>query len=171
MKKRPANPSLRPVGARALKSARDSLRPFLEGATVLDLFAGHGRFGAMALEEGAIKVIFVEKDRATAQTLRKALDRDSDRARVVTGDAFDYLSDPPGRFDIVFADPPFEDWDGDFFPRLAEAVSRALSEDSIFLVKNPSRVALSDPPAGFSEWKQTQFGESTLSYYRFAATE
>ncbi len=157
------------MGARALKSASDTLRPYLEGASVLDLYAGNGRFGAMALEEGAVKVILVEKDRATAQMIRKALDRDSDRARVITGDSFDYLGDSPGRFDIVFADPPFADWDERFFPRLAKAVSRALAEDSIFLVKNPSRVVLSAPPSGFTAWKQTRFGESTLTYYRYGA--
>jgi 16S rRNA (guanine966-N2)-methyltransferase len=169
LKKPSANPSLRPVGARALKSASDTLRPHLESASVLDLYAGKGRFGAMALKEGASKVILVEKDRTTAQALRKTLDRDSDRARVVTGDVFDYLSDPPARFDVIFADPPFEDWDERFFPRLAGAVCRALSEDSIFLVKIPSRVVLSVPPPGFSTWKQTRFGESTLTYYRYGA--
>ncbi len=169
MKKPAINPSLRPVGARALKSAGDTLRRYLEGASVLDLYAGNGRFGQMALEEGASKVILVEKDRATAQTIRKTLDKDSDRARVVTGDIFDYLSDPPGQFDIIFADPPFEDWDPDFIERLGNAVSKALSEDSIFLVKNPSRVVLSGPPSGFTAWKQSRFGESTLTYYRYGA--
>ncbi len=166
--KKIVNPELRPLSARALKSASDTLRPYLSGAIVLDLYAGQGRFGRMALEEGADKVVFIEKQASTAAELKKAIERHTPNALVYTADVFDFLEKPLGaqQYDIVFADPPFGLWTEDFGKRLAQQVSRVLAPDSVFLVKNPSRVVFSGPLQGFSLWKQSKFGESTLTYYR-----
>ncbi|MBY0369392.1 RsmD family RNA methyltransferase [bacterium] len=170
-KKRPENPSLRPIGARALTSAGDTLRPLLPGARVLELFAGQGRFGLMALEEGAAWVSFVEKDLRTAQALRKSLPPDA-LARVFIDDAMVWCK-PDGEplFDIVFADPPFPLWEAGFDRALAACVKTKLAPESIFLVKGPTRMLPSGPFPGLSFWKHSKFGESTLSYFRRATED
>ncbi len=157
------NPELRPIGARALKSASDTLRPYLSGSICLDLYAGLGRWGQMALREGATEVTFVEKAPPTARNLSKALSKEP-RAKVVNADTDRFLGASAKRpHDIVFADPPFPFWNEAFSQGLCDAVKPWLGADCIFLVKHPSRVVLS--AAGFVLWKQTGFGEATLTYF------
>jgi 16S rRNA (guanine966-N2)-methyltransferase len=161
---------LRPIGARALKSAGDSLRPFLPGTRVLDLYAGQGRFGSMALHERAENVVFVERDEHTGAQLRLAVQRHAGKTTVYVRDVFEFLgSHAHDKFDLVFADPPFKEWKEGFGLQLASAVVPVLAPNSIFLVKNPSRVVLSAPLPGLILWKQSKFGESTLTYYRYGA--
>jgi 16S rRNA (guanine966-N2)-methyltransferase len=167
--KKDTNPLLRPVGARPLKSASDTLRPYLAGAKVLDLFAGQGRFGKMALEEGAEYAVFVEKDPRTAANLKKELVFLGSQTKLLVAPVFPFLEKASELFDVVFADPPFEDWKEGYAQTLFQCVSKVLNAGSIFLVKHPTRVVLSAPPPGFLLWKQSEFGESTLTYYRYEA--
>ncbi len=162
-------PGLRPIGARALKSAIDTIRPWIEGAEVVDLFSGKGRLGLAALEEGAKSVIFVENNAATLKELSSSFKGDLSRVRFVKSDALRFLlttASKDQRFDIVFADPPFPLWNEKFTLELQNAVLSVLRPNSIFLVKHPTRVVPSPPIPGLSAWKETLFGESRLLYFR-----
>lgn len=167
---RAAPPGLRPVSARALKSVGDTLRPYLYGATVLDLFAGQGRFGRMALDEGARRATFVEKDRRTARELEDDVARYGESAIVACDDAFRALA-AGGTYDICFADPPFASWDATFAAQLFAAVARCLKPGAIFLVKFPKRMVLSTTFSEFSFWKDSPFGESKLMYFRYGKSD
>jgi len=169
------DPQLRPIGARALKSALDTLRPYLFEASLLDLFAGQGRFGVTASTEGISSVTFVEKNSRTAAELT-ALVRSpqfpkSVNATVLCQDVFDFLKLSQNRFDIIFADPPFPLWNQDFEERLFRAVLALLNPDSIFLVKCPGRMVPSFESIGLSQMKSSDFGESRLIYYRYESTK
>ncbi len=87
----------------------------LEGATVLDLFAGSGAMGIEALSRGAAHCTFVENDRAALAALRRNIDTLGLAARstVVTGDART-AARTHGRVDVLIADPPYgeTDWSG-----------------------------------------------------------
>jgi 16S rRNA (guanine966-N2)-methyltransferase len=91
----------------------------LDGATVLDLFAGTGALGIEALSRGAAHATFVESDRHALDALRRNLDATglSDRATVRAIDVTT-AADLPS-VDVVFADPPyaFAGWD-DLLTRL-----------------------------------------------------
>lgn len=174
MKRRPPSPEktgepeLRPVGARALKSAIDTLRPYLYGAKVLDLFAGQGRFGLAALEEGATLVRFVEKNRETARALTKSIPKGMD-GLVVPMDVLQYLDDAPAdaKFDLIFCDPPFPLWEQESLVNsLTQGMIQVASPDGILLVKHPSRVVLSARFQGYPLWKEKAFGESILYFFR-----
>ena len=86
----------------------------VDGATVVDLFAGSGALGLEALSRGAAHATFVERDRRTAALVGRNVDAlgMSDRAIVVTGDALDWLHTAPP-VDLLLCDPPygFDDWD------------------------------------------------------------
>lgn len=87
------------------------LRHELEGARVLDLFAGTGALGLEALSRGAKYVDFVEFRPASLHALRAniAALRVSEKARVYKKDALPFAAAlPPDRYDIAFADPPYE---------------------------------------------------------------
>lgn len=174
LKKNDTPKGMRPVGARALKSAVDSLRPWLADSTVLDLFSGQGRFGVAALEEGALCVTFVEKDRSMAREISEKTLKAGERSEVVARDVFIFLSEAAKKdqkFDIIFADPPFALWTPDFERDLFAAVARVVKPGAIFLVKHPSRVvpssAISETSSEHSHWKTSLFGESRFMYFRY----
>lgn len=80
----------------------------LEGAAVLDVFAGSGALGFEALSRGAKSAVFIEHDRRTAGTIEenaRALGVVA-RAEVRVGDAA-RLVDRAGPCDIVLCDPPY----------------------------------------------------------------
>ena len=84
-------------------------RNLMEGAAVLDAFAGTGAFGLEALSRGAGSAVFMESDAAALAALRANVTacRSEARSRVVATDVF---RPPPGPAQtIVFLDPPYAD--------------------------------------------------------------
>jgi 16S rRNA (guanine966-N2)-methyltransferase len=86
----------------------------LDGAHVVDLFAGSGALGIEALSRGAASAVFVESDRQTATVIRAnlaALEL-TDRATVVVADALRWAATSEAA-DLALIDPPygFDGWD------------------------------------------------------------
>ncbi len=101
---------LRPTPDRTRETLFNWLQPALPGARVLDLFAGSGALGLEALSRGAREALLVERDARQCEALRAAAGRleGGAAATVVQADALVFLRAPlHGRFDVVFADPPF----------------------------------------------------------------
>lgn len=99
----------RPISDRAKQALFNVLGAQVEGATVLDLFAGTGSVGIEALSRGAQSATFVERDRLAIGTVQANLKATgfSDRARVVRSDAFIFLrNDPKSGFDYIHIAPP-----------------------------------------------------------------
>ena len=87
----------------------------IEGARVLDLYAGSGALGIEALSRGAESVVFVDNDPAAVAAVRanlSVLGPASARAVVLRADAVQYLAGAP-EVDLVLADPPysFDGWE------------------------------------------------------------
>lgn len=82
----------------------------LDGASVVDLFAGSGALGLESLSRGARQATFVENDGRALACLRGNIDSlgAGDRVTVVALDVFRYLERlGPAAFDIALADPPY----------------------------------------------------------------
>jgi 16S rRNA (guanine966-N2)-methyltransferase len=82
----------------------------IEGARVLDLFAGTGALGLEALSRGARSCDFVENGAAAMHSLRAnvAALRARRRSRIFDRDAIPFVGRlPAGAYDIAFADPPY----------------------------------------------------------------
>ena len=87
-----------------------ALEDHLEGARVLDLFAGSGALGIEALSRGASRADFVENSPASLHSLKAnvAAFRLKSRTRVFKRDAIPFLEAlEAGTYDIAFADPPY----------------------------------------------------------------
>jgi 16S rRNA (guanine966-N2)-methyltransferase len=94
----------------------------VEGATVVDLFAGSGALGIEALSRGAAAVTFVDSDRAAVACVRdnlEVLGSSGGAATVVRADVLRWVAGAPA-FDLALADPPYQ-WDG--WPALLEALA------------------------------------------------
>jgi 16S rRNA (guanine966-N2)-methyltransferase len=110
----PVPPGVRPLADRAREGLFASLGPeALEGAVVLDLFAGTGATGIEALSRGADRASFVDRGRRTIATIRRnlALTALAERASVFTSEVSRFLGSdgrPGAPYDVVFCDPPYE---------------------------------------------------------------
>ena len=108
-----------------MREAAFSLIGPVDGATVLDLFAGSGAMGLEALSRGAERAVFVESDRDAARTIERNLDKLSLRsATVLRSDALRALAQEAQagrRYDLVLVDPPYGS-----FPRMQTALATYL---------------------------------------------
>lgn len=101
---------IRPTAEEVRDRWLDLLAGSLQGARVLDLFAGSGALGLEALSRGAARVDFVENGAASLHSLKAnvAAFRASKKTRIFKRDAIPFVEAlPEGAYDIAFADPPY----------------------------------------------------------------
>lgn len=80
----------------------------VEGARVLDLFAGSGAIGLEALSRGAASCVFVDEHRQAAAAITENLAKTRlDGGRVVRSDVSSFLKRDTVSYDLIFADPPY----------------------------------------------------------------
>jgi 16S rRNA (guanine966-N2)-methyltransferase len=82
----------------------------LEGARVLDLFAGSGALGIESLSRGAARAVFVEKSRQACRVIEDNLKTTRMSGEVICREVAAYLKTSRERFDLIFADPPYSKW-------------------------------------------------------------
>ena len=101
---------VRPTMDRVKAAIFSSLGEAIIGARVLDLFAGSGALGIEALSRGAASAMFIEDDRQSAEAIEKNLAKTKLNGRVRHQDVFDFLrqQSKAEKFQIIFADPPYE---------------------------------------------------------------
>jgi 16S rRNA (guanine(966)-N(2))-methyltransferase RsmD len=142
----------------------------VQGARVLDVFAGTGAVGLEALSRGAAAATFLERDRHALASLRSnlaSLDLGS-RARVIAGDALVALAGLAAAgeaFDCIFVDPPYG---GDLALRCVEVLApgRLLSENALLVVQAFHKNALPARIETLSRWWDRRYGETRLTVYR-----
>ena len=102
--------SVRPTMDRVKAAIFSSLGDGIVGVRVLDLFAGTGALGIEALSRGAASVVFIEDDRQSVDLIEKNLAKTRLKGRVRHQDVFDFLRQASNadKFQIIFADPPYE---------------------------------------------------------------
>jgi 16S rRNA (guanine966-N2)-methyltransferase len=132
----------RPTSDR-VREAVFSILGSVEGAQVLDLFAGSGAMGLEALSRGATGCLFVESDRQAARVIQANLERlRLSGAVVALRDATSALReerDRDRRYDLIVADPPYEDWEG-HERSLAELVPAVLAAGGRVVVETAEHV-------------------------------
>ena len=106
--------NIRPTQGIVKQALFNIVGPDIEGAVVLDLFAGSGAIGIEALSRGAATVWFVDQQARGLAILRQNLDAlgFKERAHVIRGDVVRWLEASPNAIksaDFVFLDPPYED--------------------------------------------------------------
>lgn len=163
----PDRPGLRPTPDRVRETLFNWLAPVIDGARVLDLFAGTGALGIEALSRGAAEVDFVESDRALAEALRATLARLQQSAEVTQLPAKTFLLGPHAPYSLVFLDPPFaaELWVG-----VAERLEQGglLVDGARVYVESPRQLTPA-LPANWQLLRELQAGEVRAALYRRVA--
>ena len=161
-------PGTRPLADRVKQTLFAILEPDLEGARVLDLFAGSGAAGIEALSRGAASATFVEHDSRAAKVIASNLSRAGlagPNAAVVRDDALRWLRRADAlRFDVVIVDPPYDRTD--LLVQALEALSPLAAPGGRVVAKHFWR---DTPPAKLgllASERDRRFGETTLTFYR-----
>lgn len=136
----------------------------IEGARVLDLFAGTGALGLEALSRGAAFCLFVD-DTVEA----RGLVRDNADALGLTGqtrifrrDASRLGSSSAGRFSLVFLDPPYGK--GLAEKALAELRKGEWLEPAAILVVEESAGVFAEIPAGYVALDRRTYGDTEVTF-------
>lgn len=149
----PARTVMRPAMDSLRERVFSSLGPLVDGARILDLFAGTGAYGLEALSRGAVSAVFVERDRgalvclkANLAAVEKSLGRVPGGSVIVPLDVLKWRPGTEAVFDLVFADPPFDQLDLLVGPVLA-VLSRSglLAQEGRLVLEAPGRLEPAAP--------------------------
>jgi 16S rRNA (guanine966-N2)-methyltransferase len=163
---------VRPVSDRAREGLFSSLGGRLEGARVLDLYAGTGALGIEALSRGAEHAVFVESSPAAVTAVRDNLARTAldDRAAVQRSDVRRFLERGPADaegFDLVFLDPPYEARGTELGSVLALLDRKPLLRDGFTVVlSRGSRSSKHVIPLHWSIARRLSYGDSVIMLFR-----
>ena len=160
----PKGRDTRPTGDRVREAAFNLIGP-VDGADVLDLYAGSGAMGLEALSRGAERATFVEADQQAAATIQRNLEKlRLTGARIVREDAARALAaeGAAGRkYDLVLVDPPYDDY-VELQPMLARYLPPVLSDDALVVVETSARV---EPELPLALRTSRKYGSARLTLF------
>ncbi|MYR05956.1 16S rRNA (guanine(966)-N(2))-methyltransferase RsmD [Gordonia sp. SID5947] len=142
-----------------------SARFDLAGARVLDLYAGSGALAIEALSRGAEHATLVDSRRRATSVIGANLDAcgKSGSAVVITRPVGSFLSaPPPGRFDLVFLDPPYDQANDEMASDLAAVGEAWLADDGVVVVERSARAPLTRWPAGMTVLVEKVYGDTRV---------
>jgi 16S rRNA (guanine966-N2)-methyltransferase len=160
----------RPTSDRVRESLFGALESagLLEGARVLDLYAGSGALGLEALSRGAASVALVEKSAAAAPIIRgnasrviKAAGMPRAAVTVHRTAVATFLAQVSRAFDIVFADPPYDVTDAATGEALAALVPH-LAERAVVVLERAARSPQPRLPAALAVDRHKRYGDTAL---------
>jgi 16S rRNA (guanine966-N2)-methyltransferase len=130
----------RPTSDRVRENVFNIVAPWVEGARVLDLYAGSGAMGLEALSRGAVAAVFVESDPEAVRALERNLDKlGLTGARVVRLGVATGLAQEAGagrKYDLVLADPPYAMTDYD---SLSRYLPNVLGDDGLLVFETAAK--------------------------------
>jgi len=132
----------------------------VDGAEVVDAYAGSGAMGIEALSRGAASCTFIERDRGALAVVERNIAALGlvDRSRILRGDPLELLAGCAGAT-LVLADPPygFAEW-----ARLLGVVPAGF----VVVESDRSLAAESPPIVGWETVRERRYGRATVSFLR-----
>jgi 16S rRNA (guanine966-N2)-methyltransferase len=161
----PAGRDTRPTSDRVRENIFNLVGP-VDGAAVLDLYAGSGALGLEALSRGAASALFVETDRDARRTIDRNLDKlRFTGVRVVAVDATTVLAQEVAagrKYDLVLVDPPYTMTDYD---TLARYLPLVLADDGLLVVETDARV---EPELPLTVRTSRKYGSTRVTLFEHA---
>jgi len=159
---------IRPTSGRVRLALFSMLGPDgAAGRRVLDLYAGTGAFGLEALSRGAAWAEFVERDERACRAIHESLASlgFEERARVHRGVALAVAGRLEGPYEIVFADPPYDD---DPFEQLFGRLTDrgCLAPGATVYAEHSKRLVLPAELRGLLRVDRREYGDSAVTTYR-----
>jgi 16S rRNA (guanine966-N2)-methyltransferase len=162
--------ALRPTADRVREALFNILGAHIDGAAVLDLFAGSGAVGLEALSRGACLAMFVEVHEPACRLIEKNLRLCGlyEQAVVRCRDVLNVLATLKVQgqtFDVIFLDPPYRvSLVEDTLQQLGDG--RLLSEDGQVIAEHFFKRVLPERYGRLRRVRVARFGDVALSFYR-----
>jgi 16S rRNA (guanine966-N2)-methyltransferase len=144
-----------------VREALFSMLGEVDGARVLDLYAGSGALGIEALSRGAASAVFVERDPRAVEAIERNLDAIGIEATVLRRDVPRFLATENGAFDLVFCDPPYDSASRLAGP-LAERLPALVAEDARIVTESDKRNPLVLP---FPLLVERDYGDTRIAIH------
>ena len=161
----PRNVVTRPTGDRVREAVFSIVGP-MEGARVLDLFAGSGAMGIEALSRGAARCVFVENDREACAVITRNLEKLALTGALVlcrkVGNVLREERAREHRYDLVLADAPYDEWE-EHAPVLARSLPGLLEPDALAVVETAAAV---EPELPLDLVTSRRYGSARISVFR-----
>jgi 16S rRNA (guanine966-N2)-methyltransferase len=136
----PRGRETRPTSDRVRENVFNIVAPWVEGARVLDVYAGSGAMGLEALSRGAASAVFVEADPDAVRALERNLDKlrltGATVLRRPAGVALAQEAASGRKYDLVLVDPPYAMTDYD---TLARYLPTMLAPDGLLVLETDAR--------------------------------
>ena len=159
----PRGRETRPTSDRVRENVFNLVGP-VDGAAVLDLYAGSGALGLEALSRGAARAVFVERDGEAARSIDRNLEKLRLAGTVLRRDAVSALAAEAGsgrKYDLVLVDPPYDMY-LDLEPQLARHLPAILAENGLLVVETDARI---EPELPLSQRTSRKYGQARITVY------
>jgi 16S rRNA (guanine(966)-N(2))-methyltransferase RsmD len=163
--KAPSWEGLRPTSDKLRETIFNILAARIDGARVLDGYAGTGAIGIEALSRGARHVTFIEKNRRAARLIEENLNvcAVEEGYTIQCADVVDALTTAPAAaaFDLILLDPPY---DTENVSAVLDAAARHLATDGLIVLERATRREPEAPDA-VVRVRDVKSGDSTLTFF------
>ena len=164
-------PGARPTEGRVREALFSIWGDRLEGARVLDLFAGSGIVGLEALSRGALSAVCVDESLRSVQMMERnagLLQEKTAEIRRLTLPAglARLVTEGAGPFDLVYVDPPYS---FNLYGELLAVLPPLLATDAEVVVEHSSRRDMPVEAGPLVKVETRRYGEGSLSFYRWQA--
>ena len=139
----------------------------LEGAKVLDLYAGSGALGLEAASRGAAEVILVDKDKAATDVIReniRIVSKATGASCLITAqnkEVSKVLKTLASSYDLVFIDPPYE-LSNEAVTIDLESLANNLNDQALVVVERSSRASDFEIPDGYDFEEKKAYGDTAI---------
>lgn len=168
--KGPRDDSIRPTADRVRESIFNILGQWLDGARVLDLFAGTGALALEALSRGAVEAVLVDSDREAVALCRENAQALGFAAQcrllaMPVRRGLELLAKEEARFDLIFADPPYAAEEGTELVVL-EGAQRVLAPGGTVVLEHDKHRAVPEAAGALKRADERAFGATRVSFFR-----
>ena len=155
----------RPTSEKVKEAIFSSIQFEIEGAHILDLFAGSGQMGIEALSRGAADAVFVDSDKGAVGIIKENIKkvRFEDRSQIVQSDAFSFLNMNIRKFDIVFLDPPYA---AGILTKALGGVEDFTESGGTVICEHPSGAEMPDESGALKKYRSYKYGKTSITVYR-----
>lgn len=155
---------VRPTGEKVKEAIFSSIQFEIEGANVLDLFAGSGQLGIEALSRGANKCWFCDSSASSVAIVKRNLETTklSDQAVVSLSDYKTFLSIVNAKFDIVFLDPPYA---LDVIEEILAALENKVNDGIKIIYEHGTEKQLPKKVGKFKLSKEYKYSKTAVTVY------
>ena len=156
---------VRPTTDRVKEGMFNIIQVDLEGANVIDLFAGSGQLGIEALSRGAKHCTFIDSANRSVEVVKQNLKTVGfeKRASVFCGDAKMYIGLSKDNFDIALLDPPYNK---NIIDAVLPSVAEKMTDYGVIICESALDEKLPETAGEFSIHREYRYGKIKLTAYR-----